>query len=288
MDQAVARAFEQYGAPVLGGPSGDGWSKQADLQRCPYRYYLMHEKGVVLPGPTAPPLEIGILWHAALACHYHRLLPAGYPGYHPNTPSPDQLLDAVEAVGAELANVTAARRLVWGYLEHWPLDDVQPVALEYPAGVAGVHTCRYDMVGWHDDELWVFEHKSAAKETEDLMDAWFLDGEVLGEMYGWRLSQLDAVFGARLTGVIINIGFKSNPPRYRRLKVVVPEVVIRQYIRDRAFWNAERESYRATGYWPRKLQGCLSRYNDVCGFFPHCRDGNDLVQLGGPDADYQG
>lgn len=280
MDVAVAKAFAQAGAPVLGGPSGDGWSKLADLQRCPYRYYLMHERKLVLPGPLPPPLEIGILHHAVLACHYARLLPEGYPGYHPRTPPPMELIDMVEAAGAELSNVMTARRLLWGYLEYWPLDSVEPVAVEYQAGVEGIHTCRYDMVGWHDDELWIYEHKTASIETPELMDAWFLDGEVLGEMYGWKLSNLESVFG-KLAGVCINIAFKNTPPRYRRLKVVVPAAVQRAYERDRAYYNAERRRHRASGYWPRKLQGCLSRYNDVCGFFPHCRDGLPVEKVGG-------
>lgn len=280
MDRAIAEVFAAAGVPTLGGASADGWSKLADLQRCPYRYHLLHERKIALPGPMASALEVGGLYHAALACHYVRLMPPGYPGHHPATPAPMDFLDAVEKLGPELSSVAMARRLIWGYLEHWPLDDVQPVAVEMPAGIEGVHTCRYDMIGWYDDELWIFEHKTATRETEELMDAWFLDGEILGEMYGWRLSGLEHVFG-KLAGVVVNIAFKNNPPRYRRLKVVVPEAVLRAYIRDRAHFNNERRRHHASGYWPRKLQGCLSRYGDVCGFFSHCRDGLPVEKIGG-------
>lgn len=280
MELAVREAFDGFGIPQMGGASADGWSKLADFQRCPYRYNLLHEEQVEIPGSAAAPLEIGILYHAALACHYLRLLPVGYPGYVPfeRVPSPLAFIEAVEARGPEILYVAEARRLVMGYLEFWPLGDVQPVAIEYAAGREGVHTCRFDLVGWYDDELWVFEHKTAARETPELMDAWFLDGEVLGEMYGWEISGLDRLFG-QLAGVVINIAFKSRPPRYRRLQVVVPEAVKRAYRRDRAHFNNERRRMRASGYWPRKLQGCLSRYGDLCALFPHCRDGLPIEKV---------
>ena len=305
MNEAIDQAFKFYGCETLGGASLDGWSKMSDFQRCRYRYYLKHELGAVAVDPTdqnlkipyPPNLEIGGLYHAALALHYARRLPEGYPGWPPKLPPRRELLDKVEELRAEYNNVLEARRLYYGYSEHYgPELDLEPVAVEFAAGVDGVHTCRFDTLVWEEGALWNLEHKSARAETTDVMESWWLDGEIIGQYYAWRISELDKVFG-RLTGSIINLAFKSHPAEYRRLKVIIPEQVVDQYVEgapslraagirgdqyveDRMAGNADRERCRRTGRWPRSLQGCMSRY-DRCAFWAHCRDAdNSLIQIG--------
>lgn len=283
MDLALARSFAAFDCEPLGGQSGDGWSKIGDLQRCPYRYYLRHEIGAIPVGASSPSgsaaLEIGGLTHALLALHYCRMLPAGYPGSRKNPPPPLDFLDRVQAAGADIHFVSEARRLFYGYLEHYGVEDIHPVAIEYQAGIPGVHTCRFDMLAWKDGQLWNVEHKTASAETADVMNSWWLDGEIIGEVYGWKLSGLDKVFGAPLAGVMINMLFKTKPVRYRRLEVVIPDNVLAQYEQDRRFWAASREHFRKTGYWPRALHGCMSRY-DLCLFWDHCRDADaNLIKI---------
>jgi len=161
MDHAIAEAFAHFGCEPLGGPSKDGWSKTSDLQRCAYRYYLKHEAQVYIPtgAPTAPPLEIGGLFHALLALHYCRMLPEGYPGWRKNSPSPLDFLDYLRTCGAEAINVHEAARLYSAYAETYDNDDLIPVAVEMPAGIEGIHTCRYDLLAWHEGALWCVEHK---------------------------------------------------------------------------------------------------------------------------------
>lgn len=274
MDVAIERAFAHFGAPVLGGPSTDGWSKMSDLQRCPYRYYL---RSVLQAQPAVAKddagLQVGTLMHAVLATHYAQMLPEGYPGYHPKNPSGLDLLDAVQRERAELGYVEKVRGLWYGYLENWNDLDWRPVAVEMPGGIHGVHTCRFDAVAWIDSELWIVEHKTAFRRTRESTEGWWLDGEIVGEMYGWHLAELEKQFGARPVGVMVNLLYKTAPPEYERIKIVLPKIVLEQYARDRAFWGAFREQCRATGYWPRKLQGCIGRY-DYCEFWEHCRDGD--------------
>jgi hypothetical protein len=291
MDVAILRAFARWGCEPLGvGGSADGWSKMYDFQRCPHRFYLRHEVGAVPVGvgedaPEPSQLQTGGLYHVCLALHYCRQLEPGAPGWRPNLPPPLDFIDAVEEEKPELAFVEEARRMLYGYMEHWQNDSLRPLAIESGAGIKGVHTSRYDMVAeeMNVGGVWITEHKSAFAETTDVMEGWFLDGEIIGEVYSWRLSKLDEVYGP-LMGVIVNLGFKARPPTYKRLHVPVPESVLEDYARDRAHWGAVRDHYRRIGYWPRKLQGCKGPFgkNDLCAYRYYCRESNPgLLQIQG-------
>ncbi len=279
MNDVVLDAFKRFNCEPLGGPSTNGWSRLADLQRCPYRYYLQHEVGAVaidaLDGnlvAPAPSLEIGGLLHVCLALHYGRRLPKGYPGWRENMPSPFDFLQACDELGAEIARIEEVRRLYYGYSEFYgPEEDIQPLAVEYGAGIPEVHTCRFDTLIWKDGAIWNLEHKTAMAETADVLESWWLDGEIIGQSYAWQLSDLTKVFGHPMAGTIINLCFKHRPPKYRRLEIVIPQKVIDTYVQDRAFWAMQKARFKQAGHWPRSLAGCVSRYNR-CSFWSHCRD----------------
>ncbi len=287
MNDVLPEAFRALGCEPLGGPSTDGWSKMNDFLRCPYRYYLRHQQNAIIKPDAliraAPAPEVGGLVHACLALHYCRLLPEGYPGWRKDPPSPLDLLDEVQKRGAELAYVQEARRLYYGYSEHYgaegPEYGFEPVAVEMGAGIEGIHTCRYDMLAWNQGALWIYEHKTAHAETADVLEGWWLDGEILGEVYGFQLSKLDEVFMGKLVGVVINLLFKTTPPKFRRLEIVFPQKIIDSFAADRQHWGQQREHYRRKGHWPRSLQGCMSRY-DMCQYWAHCRDEDaSLLQI---------
>lgn len=283
LDLVMTRAFSACGIEPLGGTSADGWSKVSDLQRCPYRYYLRHERALqiapeMLTRESTGALEIGGLVHAALALHYNRMLPEGYPGWRKNPPAPLDFLEKVADLGGERNFVNEAARLVGGYIENYGYErDIHPVAIEFPAGQPGIHTCRFDMLAWWDGGgtapagLWNVESKTASRETADVLEGWWLDGEVIGQHYVFDKFKLAELFHAPLQGTIINLIIKTHPPRYRRLEIVMPREVIEAYAEDRGYWSTYRDHCRNVGHWPRKLQGCLSRY-DMCEFWSHCRD----------------
>jgi hypothetical protein len=222
------------------------------------------------------PLEIGSMVHVCLAVHYARRLPQGYPGWQAHTPSPLELLDALVEEGVDAACAQEVRRVVYAYLEFYDDTNIFPVAVEHGAGIPGIHTCRYDMLGWQDNALWVYEHKCLAIDKEDTIESWWLDGEILGELYAYRLSNLQATFGAPLAGVQMNLLFKTRPPKFRRIPIVVPENVMNTYIRDRNWWTGFRNNCQQTGCWPRALSGCINKY-DRCAYWAHCRDEDSSI-----------
>lgn len=281
IEQCIREAYESFGVPPLGGASTDGWSKLADYQRCPYRYWLLHEQPKVEPegGNVEVPaaLELGALFHSMLAMHYSQNIKS------PLFPTPYALAERVAALGGNLAIVDEAKRLYAAYYNQYgnPQDEgISTIAVELGAGIEGIHTCRYDLLAERKDAgVWIIEHKTASSETRQVLEGWWLDGEILGEVYAYKLSGLDKVYGP-LVGVCVNITFKTKVPKFRRVEVVVTDDLVEAFARDIAWWKGSRSACKSTGVWPRKLQGCISRY-DTCTFFDHCRnaDATDSERL---------
>lgn len=273
LDKAMLLAWQKFDCAPLGGMSQDGWSLISDLQRCPYRYYLRHEQHMRMPATSSDDdkvsaLDVGSLTHAVLALHYCRYLPEGYPGYRSTAPCPGDYLDAVQTFGGDPRVVLEVERLYGGYCEQYSTEVVTPVAVEYGAGVVGHHTCRYDMLAWRDGALWIYEHKTLSRED---IDPWWLDGEIIGQLYAWQLANKSVLFGAAPVGVCINMLIKKRPAQYRRIDVVIPQKVVDRYTQDRAWWADMRNTCRETGTWPKALGGCRGVYG-LCEYHAHCRD----------------
>lgn len=275
MDELIIEAYKSFNVAPLGGASGDGWSKMNDFQRCPYRYWLLHEPKKIpltqLSGETPTALALGSLFHSALAMHYMPVLVprAGNNEY----PTPFALLHRIESLGGNKDIVNTCIDLYGAYFNkyHAPHDEgMVPLGIEVLAGDPSKHTCRLDMVAKHNGGIWIVEHKTSSRETREVTEGWWLDGEILGEVYGWKLSGLDHVFGP-LTGVLVNIVIKTTVPKFRRVEVVVTDKLLEAYKNDLAFWRGFRQSMRDLGKWPRKLNGCIGRYG-MCEFWDHCRD----------------
>lgn len=269
----IDEVYDSFKVPRLGGASTDGWSKLADFQRCPYRYWAKHllEVGSQLTqvGEAPAALEIGSLFHAMLACHYIGSIPAGGPEY----PTALEFINRMLTLGANATIVAEAERLYMAYFDHYgnPSNEgISPLAIELGAGIPGIHTCRYDMLATIHGGTWIVEHKTASRETRDVLESWWLDGEIIGEVYGYKLSGLEKVYGP-LVGVLVNVVIKTKEPKFRRIEVVIPDSLLARYAADADYWHAQRDAAIDAASFPRKLQGCIGRY-DTCQFWDHCRD----------------
>ncbi len=84
IDVAIDEASQKLGLPLLGGPSGKGWSYFSVAASCPWlwtRTYPPHGKGFELTTPPAP-LQIGALYHSLMAMFYGYGLGGGEAFYH--------------------------------------------------------------------------------------------------------------------------------------------------------------------------------------------------------------
>jgi hypothetical protein len=286
IDSIIREACKVLGVEPWGGPSENGWSRQADLLRCPYRFYLKHIKGVgsVAVSDAGNSLDIGSVCHLLLAARYAALLPdERYPGWRADVPDPIALLRALEAAGLPLTVSSEVERLYDGYAEKWGAETIQPVAVEMPVGIATRHTSRYDTVVFVEDGIhdgcWILEHKTMSSAT-DIEDFRF-DGEILGEMLSWDLSELTSFFGAPLSGVCINALVKAKSvPRYQRLWIPYNPRDIAAYEANRVQWIKQERFYRDHNLWPKSLYGCKAGFRH-CRFMEHCRtlDNSKLVPL---------
>lgn len=284
-DAVLVDAFRRFGCPRPGGASESGWSKIADYLRCPYRYCLKHDQRVYIPavtGQSLTALDTGSYTHALLAARYARMLPEGYPGHSAKMPEPHELLEALRACGGSTAALQQTEQLFEGYVEYYGGEEtLTPVAVEFIAGKENVHTSRYDLVSYVDDSLydglWIIEHKTASANTD--LELWRHDGEVLGEVYSWKLSNLDAVFDAPLRGVCINVLMKGARPAYRRLWLRFEPEMIAEFEQHRRHYETMIDYYHRIGYWPKSYFGCSARYGR-CSFWEHCStlDPNVLIQ----------
>jgi PD-(D/E)XK nuclease superfamily len=273
-DRVLTEAFALLGCPRLGGISEDGWSKLSDFLRCPYRYYLKRERHLrpAIASESTEALDTGSFTHALLALHYAAGLPGPeYPGFIPNCPTPAQLLAVLPQVGADPMALATATGLWDGYLDKWYGDGWTPMAVEMGTGTEGVHTSRFDLVlhvedGIHDG-FWIGEHKALSPRAD--VEAYELDGEILGEMLAWRASNLDEVFG-ELRGVCINALIKSKVPAYRRLWIKVDWKLVDDFAASRRFWASDIITCRKIHVWPKSHFGCRAHF-EKCWYWEHCR-----------------
>ena len=293
-NEVIKAAFALLKCEPLGGVSVSGWSKTSDFLRCEYRYYLKHIRQVraSLVADSSKNQDVGSFAHALLALHYAAMLPApydsgdgqliSYPGYRNPCPTPEEFLAALRASGVEIEAFHLAKQLWEGYTDFWGEEGFQPIGVEMSAGDPEQHTSRYDLLalvrdplGIHDG-LWIVEHKTASSKTD--VELWKYDGEIMGEMLSWRLSQLSEVFGEPLRGVCINVLWKPPLSRgrapYSRLWIPVNWDLVDDFAKHRRWRQSEILTCAKLNHWPRRHYGCVARY-DKCPFWDHCSSLSD-------------
>jgi hypothetical protein len=222
-------------------------------------------------GESSPAQDIGSIGHVLLAAYYAaRLSDKRYPGFRANCPKVDQLIDVLNAVGADPIAMQTVNHIWDGYVDQWGEDGFVPMAVEMSVGEPTFHTSRYDLVAYVEDSIhdgfWIVEHKWLSPQAD--LELYRFDGEILGECLSWRLSQLDNVFGP-LSGVCVNILLKGRVPAYRRMWLPVDWTQVDRFADDRAFWNARMRDLALSKNYPRSNSGCMTRF-DRCAFWDHC------------------
>lgn len=281
MDVALDAAFAKLGIETLGGASGHGWSRYRDLQKCPHKFFLKHERKQDTVGEHPAALQIGSAFHAFMAIYYQRMIDI-LGGILPEnaTPEAGPLCDLVLEHGGNPEYVNEAWRLFDAYATYYESnnDKLIPLAVERHAKDKGSpNTCRYDLIARVPDDhgtiipgVYVVEHKSASRMSRDVQEGWHLDGEIIGELMLWKRAGLHRKYGP-LQGVIVNIVTKTKVPNFHREIVSPPAAHMRRQHKDLKVWKATEGLYRATGRWPRALASCVDRYG-FCDYFEHCRN----------------
>lgn len=258
---ATERVLPKLGLEPIGGPSGNGWSSLSTFMACPYKY-KMTEVG---EHPTEDYLEVGGLFHELRAYTRKALLDGG-------SFDAQQYCSALLDERVNPTNVHEARRLFTAYSSRYENDYLSPISIEKKFVIDKLgHTCRYDEIAvatsnsdGFPEGAWIVECKTASRRR----DHWDNDGEILGEMLGWKYNRLDAKYG-KLNGVLIDLVVKTRVPEFHRIAVPVNLRRLAMHARDLAAAEMEREACKAKNVWPRRRNSCLAHYKP-CTFYDHC------------------
>lgn len=209
-----------------GGASPRGSTYYKSFQLCPREFFIRNILGWILAIP-ADPLTVGLLWHHCLELYYRAMMrhqtttrfqPTNHAwlwgGCNEGATAAYAALDRVAAVDGYHEIAAVVRTMLDFYLDAFDHHDkIRIIAVEetlqYHA--ADPYTCRADMIVEDYDRggMWFWEHKSARSLTEDLLAAYDMDLQILGEW--WLISNvLDLSQYPPLRGVVVNITTKPN------------------------------------------------------------------------------
>jgi hypothetical protein len=268
LDDALGDVFARFDMPRLGGASGRGWSYYSSFQRCPYFFRL---RQVGARGRPAAALEIGSCFHTFLALHYTWMIDSEL------RLTPEVCRDELLRGGTRAEVISEAWRIYEAYASFYESDYLLPLAVEELAIDPETNSCRYDMIATvapgHPSVpagTWIVEHKTAKAFTNDVLEGWWNDGEIMGQIAIWQRAKLQKRFG-KLRGVIVNICGKQKIPQFHRVVIPVQAWHMRQHADDLRVWRALIGMCEATGTWPRARASCVTRYG-LCEFFRHCAE----------------
>jgi hypothetical protein len=288
------------------GASPRGSTYRKSLLQCPHEHGLLYEIGL-RPEQPSEALTVGLVFHYALQRYYAEILryqrefvrkwvekhpedPWGYRGQdafffgnHSDAAAVawNSIRDLESAPGY-LDTWEVVSRVVDRYLDFYNLRDrweivAVEVTVEYYGRMSGSfdYTARLDLVvvDWSDGCLYNVEHKTARWVSQDLVDFYDLDLQILGQVWlatncvDWAKMGLP-MFG----GCKINIASKQKTPVLIRHDVLPGVQALQAF--ERMVGQAEtlRGVHEMLG-WPKSLGHCAgyARGYSKCQFYELCR-----------------
>lgn len=277
------------------GASRRGSTYYKAMQLCPREFGLKYVAGV--SGRTQDRLVIGWLYHLLLELYYkaiqkHQLSTLAEPSNpqwlwgscNVGTAAALKVLDTLAAEPGYREIEAVTRATFEGYLEQYDrVDRWRIIAVEETVEYLRhpEYTTRLDLLVEDYDRggLWICEHKSAARITEDLIDNYQMDGQVLGQQ--WLLKKVvDLSKYPPYRGVLVSISKKArvlasrtDPPEFTRVEVCSSEAHLRMLERTLRVRPKLLPVYADLG-WPQWLGNCsgFARGYSKCEFYNLCHD----------------
>lgn len=315
IDEAIDAIFKAWKWPLIGGPSGRGWSYYSVAGRCAQLFKKTYDVPLAAvtdaPRTLHPlPLQIGALFHVLEALYYGGglgnayVLPSGddgrcagivsdelkLTGRRPRWRIPptaaDDMIAGLKALceddtmlSPDIGVVQIAEQLFDRHTAWWDRrEDVTPLAVEMRAAHPLGYTCRYDLIGrvGKNDPLLppgvvVFEKKSAAWIDQKYVEAWNLDGEILGQFMCWEAGGMRELFGP-LAAIVVDVVSKGKTADCQRIVLPPTLPAVRQHERWIRWQQAEINTWRAVGAYPQRFMNCRSQYG-LCEQFENCKLG---------------
>lgn len=290
--------FEVLKMPDTGAsPKGSTYRKS--LMMCPHEHGMIYELGL-RPSNPSEALTIGLVFHYALQRFYEEIFrwqrefEQKYPqkfrredAYYWGNQSEaaavawNAVRDLETAEGYK-ETWEVIQRVLNQYLDHYSFRDRWRIlAIEEKVEYYGEHAGYFDNTARLDlliedvgsERVFNVEHKSARYISEDLIDFYDLDDQILGQTWlGMKCIDWGAMGLPMYGGNKINIASKQKTPVLVRHDALPSEQALRAFEISLGERTRLREAYKALG-WPKFFGHCagFTRGYSKCQFYEVCR-----------------
>jgi hypothetical protein len=220
---------EKLGDKYIGASTARirGWSSISNYMKCDRMFYYKSIKKYRVQR-SSEALDVGIVLHECLAAHYDS---GGVRTFEP--------LAAIELERPDIA--TEVKRLLYAYFAAYQQEDIDTFdvravereiigEVEYKGTTAPVYA-RLDLLvrkktkdqtvlpaGPCPDGVWIIDHKTSSRMSQDLLEGYKMDGQFLLMSYLWHQQNFDQIYGP-LKGFVMNIITKTKNPELKRLQI---------------------------------------------------------------------
>lgn len=282
ISEIIEALSKEFSLPQMTGGSGvRGWSAYSTFERCPKAYWLRYlAKKQIVGESERIERDIGTVFHAFSCLRDWAKINTNRLDDEPAC-TPAWLKQQLQERGGNPEAILEAWRIFEAYEYNYQDDHLVPLAVEYTHVSRDGKSTRYDLVARTEKSMegfqpgiFVVEHKTASKFTQDMLTGWDLDGEILGEIALWSRPGRNGapppaeVFGP-LQGVIVNIVGKQQKPQFYRALVAPQSVMTRRHLKVLNHLDRRIDEHRRLRYWPQHFAGCISRYGK-CDYWDLC------------------
>lgn len=286
------RSTEEVLALPPSSASAWGSTTWKRMRLCP-REHALYQLGL-RPQRRKEALDTGLLFHYALEAYFRSIqeqqkaltaageVSSSDDNYHyPLRVAAEQAAWAViepfvrEPGYEETAN--KLEKLLVTYLESYRRTDRWVVlAVEETLTYSGEdfeYTARLDLIVYDVDlgMLFIVEHKTAGTITDDLLQSYEMDLQILGQV--WLLHRcVDLSKLPPYGGVIVDIiTTRNNPPRVHRQRVLPSKYHVASFAEEQRKWAAVKDAFEALG-WPKAFGSCAgaARFFKSCTYYDLC------------------
>lgn len=286
---ALDAIAKEHQLGTITGGSGKGWSYYSTLMKCPRAFYYRNVEpdsggeGIVQDEVERPARDFGSVVHAFLKLYYDGIIAdrAGEPfGFFAS-----RLYNALLEHQCNPEIVEGAWRVFNAYCDYYEPDYLDPLATEATALDKKNHSCRFDLiaripVGMNTCEyspgVYIVEHKTASRFSQDVLDGWDLDGEIQGQIAIWNASKRRYIYG-ELKGVMVNVLGKQKIPEFHRVVVSPQSFMYKKHLKVLGVMDGVEKRYRRLGArrgmeaWPQYMAACIDRWGR-CDYYDRCRN----------------
>lgn len=252
------------------GASPRGSSYYGTLMKCPREFALTYMVGL-RPLRPAEALTVGWLFHYCLQ-RYREKVQLGDP--QSGLKAAYEIVNTLGAEQGYAPTVNVLENVLNGYFERYEDEDKSWKILAVEETLQYAHgpfelSARLDLLV-EDNGMWDVETKTARAISDDLVENYQLDFQILGQV--WLITKaLDLSKYPRFRGVKVDIATKAKSPKYVRIDVCPSPEHLQAFEKQVMDWLKIKSFYEKLG-WPQSFGRCAgyARGYSKCQYYDLC------------------